>query len=326
MTRSLFTKGLIGGLLFSALLFFAPVSAEAGTCAVFCRPTLVGSDITRTAGRSCTQASDCENIDCPALYSRASDDEVRTFCRDGINIHGWISAWCNDFLNISSSGMRRERFLGRCAVPYTGEDEVRPELRVSDEPAPAPAQEGDQFRCRYLCASETAPRDGGSCAGRTDAGQTACIRDCQATCGADACMGTLNGGRLRTSDMNTPNVQPRCIPVRSAAAPGATPASVGGIVDSGNFESINEVFGNLSITAFIGAVVKTLIGLSGALFLLMLLWAGFRWTTSGGDQKGVIAAQATLRNAVIGIVLVATSYVLVTAVIELVGRATAASS
>jgi hypothetical protein len=101
---------------------------------------------------------------------------------------------------------------------------------------------------------------------------------------------------------------------------------VGGIRDTGRIEPINEVFSSLSITAFIGAVVKTLIGLAGALFLLMLLWAGFRWTTSGGDQKGVAAAQTTLRNAVIGMIVVATSYVLVTAVIELFSRATTLAS
>lgn len=309
-------------------------SAEAGTCARFCIPTLVGSDVVRTAGGACTRASECSSLECDSFYSIATDDQIRAYCRNAgpevLELNGRRTTvdsarWCDDFLGVSSPAMRQETFDGRCAIPYTGQDEVRGPVTVTAEPAPEPARPGDRFRCRYLCLGESQPRDGGSCVAATD--QSACVRECQMVCGGESCAGTFNGGAFR-NDPNSLNTRPICIPTRPESAPASTaPAtSVGGIRDTGRIEPINEVFSSLSITAFIGAVVKTLIGLAGALFLLMLLWAGFRWTTSGGDQKGVAAAQTTLRNAVIGMIVVATSYVLVTAVIELFSRATTLAS
>lgn len=93
-------------------------------------------------------------------------------------------------------------------------------------------------------------------------------------------------------------------------------------MDTQSLESIDEVFRNISLPAFLGSVIRVLVGFSGAIFLLMLIWSGLRWTTAGHDTKVVTAAMTTMRNAVIGIIAVAISYVLITAIIQLFGTVT----
>lgn len=115
------------------------------------------------------------------------------------------------------------------------------------------------------------------------------------------------------------NQQPRCVATQTNQnnAP-----NFAGITDTLQFETINESFRNISLPLFLGNVIRVMIGFAGALFLLMLMWAGLRWATAGENKTIVEAAQKTLRNAVIGIIVVAASYILVTAVIELFGTVT----
>lgn len=50
-------------------------------------------------------------------------------------------------------------------------------------------------------------------------------------------------------------------------------------------------------------VVTSLTQLALVVFFLMLLYGGFKYLTSGGDTKATEAAQKTLTNAFLGIVL-----------------------
>ncbi|MBU1629628.1 hypothetical protein KKF59_04800, partial [Patescibacteria group bacterium] len=57
--------------------------------------------------------------------------------------------------------------------------------------------------------------------------------------------------------------------------------------------------------------------LVGGLFFVMFLWGGVTWMISEGDKTKVEKATKTLKNAVIGIAIVATSYILVTNIIKI---------
>lgn len=259
--------------------------------------------MTAPAG-TCQTAQQCAPANC-ATIPNATQRSVngaggaREFCNSDLRRNSPSlaqgSAWCNDL----------DRVVGDRCIPDQ-----------STTPPPAPNKV-----CRFQCM-------GGDNVAQDQVVPTTCSvdNDCNAVCERHCRQVQVSNGSGRTTSATcfTTRRAPSCENPPPPAPPTPTSdRSVGGITDTREFETINEVFGNISITAFIGAVVKTLIGFAGALFLLMLLWAGFRWTTSGGEQKGVVAAQTTLRNAVIGIVVVATSYVLVTAIIELIGRATA---
>jgi hypothetical protein len=85
---------------------------------------------------------------------------------------------------------------------------------------------------------------------------------------------------------------------------------------------------NVTIPGFISRVISFALGIVGAIFLVMLIYGGFQWMTAGsqfsanGTAPGKSASQVsnaktTLKNAVIGMMIVALSYTIVTAVFTL---------
>jgi predicted permease len=66
--------------------------------------------------------------------------------------------------------------------------------------------------------------------------------------------------------------------------------------------------GSECLLSIVGNVINLVLGFLGIVLLVMLLYAGYLWMTSGGDTKGVQAAQTMIRNAVAGIIIVAASY------------------
>lgn len=62
-------------------------------------------------------------------------------------------------------------------------------------------------------------------------------------------------------------------------------------------------------------VVNVLLFIVGAISVIMLIFGGIRYTTSGGDQGSVTAAKNTVMYAVIGIVVAILAYAIVNFVI-----------
>jgi len=60
----------------------------------------------------------------------------------------------------------------------------------------------------------------------------------------------------------------------------------------------------------IGGLINIGLSMLGLVFLVLALYAGFKWMTSGGDSKGVDEAKGTLKNAVIGIIITLSAYAL----------------
>ncbi len=83
---------------------------------------------------------------------------------------------------------------------------------------------------------------------------------------------------------------------------------------------------NLNTTAgvfdIIGNTINILLGLLGLIALLLTLYSGFQWMTAGGDTKKIDSAKARLKNAVIGMVIILTSFIISNFVISLITRAT----
>lgn len=68
--------------------------------------------------------------------------------------------------------------------------------------------------------------------------------------------------------------------------------------------------GTTEVTSIISLVIKTALGIIGGLTLLMLVWGGFQWLTSAGNSEKVKSGTDTMIWAVIGVVLVFSSYLL----------------
>jgi hypothetical protein len=67
----------------------------------------------------------------------------------------------------------------------------------------------------------------------------------------------------------------------------------------------------VDVTELITTVINILSVLTGALAVIMIIIAGFRYVTSGGSDAGVAAAKKTLMYALIGLVVVSLAQVIV---------------
>ncbi len=73
----------------------------------------------------------------------------------------------------------------------------------------------------------------------------------------------------------------------------------------------NPLEGNKTdATAIIAIVIKSTLGIIGALTLLMFVWGGFEWLTSAGNPEKVKSGTQTMVWAIIGVALVFSSYLL----------------
>ncbi|MDP3793310.1 MAG: hypothetical protein Q8R07_00995 [Candidatus Uhrbacteria bacterium] len=66
----------------------------------------------------------------------------------------------------------------------------------------------------------------------------------------------------------------------------------------------------------IGQIINVGLSVIGLLLLVYLLYAGYLWMTSGGDEEGVKKAKVMIRNAVIGLVIITLSAVVSSFVIS----------
>lgn len=71
-------------------------------------------------------------------------------------------------------------------------------------------------------------------------------------------------------------------------------------------------------------VVNVLLGFLGILAIIIILWGGFRWMTSGGNEEKVGEAKKVITAGIIGLVIIFTAYALATFVISQLLTATGA--
>ncbi|MFA6429252.1 MAG: pilin [Patescibacteria group bacterium] len=77
--------------------------------------------------------------------------------------------------------------------------------------------------------------------------------------------------------------------------------------------------GETDLPTIIGRVIYVALGFVGVLLLLILLYAGYLWMTAGGDATKVEKAQAWIRNGIIGLVLIASSFAITSYILGLFG-------
>lgn len=70
-----------------------------------------------------------------------------------------------------------------------------------------------------------------------------------------------------------------------------------------------------SILAIIGTFISALLGLLGVIFLILVIYAGILWMTAAGNGDQVKKAQHILRDGVIGLIIILSSYAISYAVL-----------
>jgi hypothetical protein len=58
----------------------------------------------------------------------------------------------------------------------------------------------------------------------------------------------------------------------------------------------------------VGLIVNTAFGLLGALFIILIILAGFNWMTAEGNDEKISKAKDKLKSAIIGLIIILASY------------------
>lgn len=70
------------------------------------------------------------------------------------------------------------------------------------------------------------------------------------------------------------------------------------------------------LTQRIGSIIKTILGLVGVVVVILIVYAGFRWMTAGGNKEHVTKAKDIMIQAVIGLAITLSAYAITDFVIS----------
>lgn len=74
--------------------------------------------------------------------------------------------------------------------------------------------------------------------------------------------------------------------------------------------------GNLGLTGVLTSMLSIFLLVAGIVAFLIFLYAGFQYLTAGGDSGATGKAKTAMVNAIIGIIIIALSYVVVRFVVD----------
>lgn len=118
----------------------------------------------------------------------------------------------------------------------------------------------------------------------------------------------------RASESSGPADAPVCPPSDTPSIPATEPAG-GAPADTSAppppITLYNPLGGDVTIAEFIGRGIRAVIGIVGALALLMFIYGGIVWMTAGGSQDRITSAKNILKNSFIGIMLIFFSYTII---------------
>lgn len=70
----------------------------------------------------------------------------------------------------------------------------------------------------------------------------------------------------------------------------------------------NDTFTATNMEVIIANVIKTFLSLLGVIFIVLMLIGGYNWMTAQGDESKVEKAKATIQRAIIGLIIVVSTY------------------
>lgn len=93
------------------------------------------------------------------------------------------------------------------------------------------------------------------------------------------------------------------------AVPAVLPASAQGLLDrTGKKAGFSTETGTGEATALpaliVGRVIRVVLGLLGVVFLVLLIYGGFLWMTSSGNEDQLGKSKKIIKNATIGLVII----------------------
>lgn len=104
-----------------------------------------------------------------------------------------------------------------------------------------------------------------------------------------------------------------CDPNAGNSGSGGNSAPGVGKINSGSLGVPTE------IDDIIGGIIQLVYAVAGLVFFFMFLFGGIRYLTAGGDEKAATAARATLTQAVIGLVIIVSAFLITQLVFTIFG-------
>ncbi len=86
----------------------------------------------------------------------------------------------------------------------------------------------------------------------------------------------------------------------------------------------NPGLGTKDIRESVMNIINVMLGFVGILAIVIILWGGFRWLTSGGNEEKIGEAKKVLTSGIIGLIIIFTAYALANFVITQLMIATGA--
>ncbi len=74
--------------------------------------------------------------------------------------------------------------------------------------------------------------------------------------------------------------------------------------------------GEADLPVIIGRIINIVLGFVGIVLLVLLIYAGYLWMTSGGEADKVEQAKRIIRNAIIGLIIVVSSFAITTFILQ----------
>ncbi|MDO9399504.1 MAG: hypothetical protein Q7T79_02360 [bacterium] len=66
----------------------------------------------------------------------------------------------------------------------------------------------------------------------------------------------------------------------------------------------------IRVVDVVSIIIQAILGLLGIIFLILLLYSGFNWMTAAGDEEKVTKAKETITRAIIGLIIIVSSYLI----------------
>jgi hypothetical protein len=65
-----------------------------------------------------------------------------------------------------------------------------------------------------------------------------------------------------------------------------------------------------NVYTLVGGAINVATSFIGAIFLILIIYAGFLWMTAGGNQEQIAKAKKIMSRAVIGVILLVSAYII----------------
>jgi len=88
----------------------------------------------------------------------------------------------------------------------------------------------------------------------------------------------------------------------------ATDNSIKGRLESVGKAGGYQVDGSVNLMSMIGLIINSVLGLLGAIFIILMIYAGFGWMTAAGNEQKTEKAISTIKHSIIGLIITLSSW------------------